>query len=61
MFDLIEKTIKVAANVVTLPVSAAADVVTLGGIINDRDEPYTVSKGKRIVRDTEDVVDKIAS
>ena len=33
------KMIGTAFDVVTLPVSVAADVVTLGGVLNDRDEP----------------------
>ena len=61
MFDFLEKTIRLAANVVTLPVSVVADAVTLGGALNDRDEPYTVSKGKRVVRDAVDIVDDLAS
>ncbi len=42
MFDLIQKTIRIATNAATLPVSVAADVVTLGGALSERDEPYTV-------------------
>lgn len=47
MFD---KLLKAAVGVVTLPVDVVADIVTLGGAINDRDEPYTVTKAKRIYR-----------
>lgn len=54
------KLLKSAVDVVTLPVSAAVDVVTLGGAIVDRDEPYTVSKVKRISKDVVDVVEKLA-
>jgi hypothetical protein len=61
MFDLLEKTIRIATDVVTLPVSMAADVVTLGGALIDRDEPYTVSKGERIISDASDIVEDIAS
>jgi len=61
MFDFLEKTAKLVVDVATLPVSVAADVVTMGGALNDRDEPYTISKGRRIVETTEKVVDRIAS
>lgn len=61
MFDFLEKTIRVAANVATLPVSIAADAVTLGGALNDRDESYTASKGRRVIRDAADIVEDIAS
>lgn len=35
---MFQKLFKVAADVATLPVSAAVDVVTLGGALVDRDE-----------------------
>lgn len=38
------KFLSAAVGVVTLPVSAAVDVVTLGGALIDPDEPYTVSR-----------------
>lgn len=60
MFDALTKVAKAAVNVATLPVSAAMDVVTFGGLVNDRDEPYTFSKAKRIGKDLYDVVDEIA-
>lgn len=57
MFD---KLLKSAIDVVTLPVSAAVDVITLGGALVDRDEPYTATKVKRISKDVVDVVEKLA-
>lgn len=33
--------LKAAAGVITVPVSIVADVVTLGGSLNDQPEPYT--------------------
>lgn len=35
--------LKAAAGVITVPVSVVADIVTLGGALNERDEPYTTS------------------
>lgn len=34
---------KAALAVVTVPVAVAADVVTLGGSLTDKDEPYTAT------------------
>ena len=34
---------KAALSVVTIPVAAVADVVTLGGVLSDKDRTYTGS------------------
>ena len=41
MFELFESLAKVALGVVTVPVAIVADVVTLGGALTDKDQPYT--------------------
>ena len=41
MFGMIESLAKAAAAVVTVPVAVVADVVTLGGAVNDKNRPYT--------------------
>jgi len=41
MFGMLESLAKAAVAVVTVPVAVVADVVTLGGAINDKDRPYT--------------------
>ena len=41
MFGMLESLAKAAAAVVTVPVAVVADVVTLGGSLNDKDKPYT--------------------
>ena len=41
MFGMLESLAKAAAAVVTVPVAAVADVVTLGGSLTDKDQPYT--------------------
>ncbi|MBO1040422.1 hypothetical protein [Brucella pituitosa] len=58
MFDCL---FRIATDVVTAPVAVVADVVTLGGMVNDRDEPYTITKARRIGFDTAKVIDKLAS
>lgn len=41
MFGMLESIAKAATAVVTVPVSVVADVVTLGGSLNDKEKPYT--------------------
>ena len=54
------KLFSAAVDVVTLPVSATVDVVTLGGALVDRDEPYTVTKVCRLGKDAGKVIEKLA-
>jgi len=54
------KLISAVTDVVTLPVSVAVDFVTLGGALVDREEPYTVSKVKRLGTDAGKVIEKLA-
>ena len=41
MFGMLESLAKAAVAVVTVPVAAVADVVTLGGVLTDKDSTYT--------------------
>lgn len=41
MFGMIESIAKAAVAVVTVPVAVVADVVTMGGVLTDKDQPYT--------------------
>lgn len=45
---------KAAVGVVTTPVAVVADVVTLGGSLTDRDEPYTSKAVGYVVQNLED-------
>ena len=45
------KLIGAVIETVTIPVAVVADVVTLGGAINEKGETYTGSKIERIVDD----------
>jgi hypothetical protein len=47
---------KAALSIVTLPVDAVADVVTMGGCLNDREEPYTASKARKVIENIDDAV-----
>ena len=54
MFGILESLAKAAVAVVTIPVAAVADVVTLGGVATDKEETYTgeaVSDAMRNLKD----------
>lgn len=54
MFGMLESLTKAALGVVTVPVAVAADAVTLGGALTDKDEPYTASAVSDMVKNLED-------
>jgi len=51
----LRKLTKIAIDVATAPVDIAADVITGFGMCTERNEPYTVSKLKRIYKDIDDL------
>lgn len=57
MFGILKSAVKAATSVVDVPVSVAADVVTLGGSLTDKDEPYTSKAAKRLVKNVSDMAD----
>ena len=48
--------LKAAVAVVTVPVDVVADVITMGGVMTDQDEPYTAQKARKIMRNIDDAV-----
>lgn len=60
MLGFLTSAVRATANVVTLPLSVAADVVTLGGELNDRGKSYTETKLKRIGKDASKIVEEVA-
>lgn len=54
MFGMLESLAKAAVGVVTVPVAVVADVVTLGGSLTDKDEPYTASAVSDVVQNLAD-------
>lgn len=48
--------LKAAVGVVTTPVTLAADVITLGGALTDRDEPYTATQLSEVMKNLESAV-----
>ena len=57
MIGFLKSTIKAASAVVDVPVSVAADIVTLGGALNDRDRTYTADAADRFVKNVSDMAD----
>lgn len=47
----------VVAAAVETPVAVVADVVTMGGALTDRDEPYTAKALSNVVQNIEDAAD----
>jgi len=56
MFGMLESLAKAAVGVVTAPVALVADVVTMGGVLTDKDKPYTAEAAEKIVQNLEDAV-----
>jgi hypothetical protein len=46
--------LKAAAAVITVPVSLAADVVTMGGAMTDQDRPYTAEALSDLIQNLKD-------
>ena len=57
MFGILKDLTKTAIGVVTLPLDIAADVLTLGGSLTDKDSPYTAEKISDIMKNIENAVD----
>lgn len=55
MFGFLESTVKAAASVVSVPVAVAADVVTLGGSLTDKEHPYTAEACSDLVQNVKDM------
>ena len=54
MLNFAESLLRAGVAVVRLPVAVVADTITMGGHLTDRDEPYTASAAKDLVRNLED-------
>jgi hypothetical protein len=49
--------VKAALNVAVTPIEVVKDVVTLGGSINDKKEPYTLERLKKAQDHLNDALD----
>ena len=50
---------KTALDVATSPVDVVKDLVTMGGVLADEEEPYTFRKLKKIVRDIDEIPESV--
>ena len=57
MFSILKGLTKAVVGVATLPIDVAADVVTLGGVMNDKTEPYTSKKLGKIMDALDEATD----
>lgn len=57
MFGILKSAAKAASAVIDVPVSVAADVVTMGGLLSDQDESYTSKAASRLVQNVADMAD----
>lgn len=44
----------VVGAVIETPISVVADVVTMGGVLTDKEEPYTATAVKQVVKNVQD-------
>lgn len=55
MFGMLEKLTKATVGlVVETPIAVVADIATMGGALADKDEPYTVSSLKKVMKNVEE-------
>lgn len=58
MFNMLGSLTKAVVGVVVeTPIAIAADVVTMGGALTNKDEPYTATALKKVVENVEDATD----
>lgn len=58
MFGMLESLTKAVVGVaIETPVAIVADHVTLGGALTDKDEPYTVSAVKKVIKNLNDATE----
>tara|TARA_R110002020_G_scaffold475890_1_gene713797 strand:+ start:47064 stop:47249 length:186 start_codon:yes stop_codon:yes gene_type:complete len=53
------KLTRAAVGVVVSPIDIAKDVVTMGGALTDKDEPYSVTRAKQVANDITSLPDEI--
>ena len=55
---MFESLLKAAAGVVIeTPLAIATDILTIGGALTEKNEPYTVSALKKVIDNVEDATD----
>lgn len=59
LFDALESLTKAAVNTALTPVEVVKDVATLGGALNGKREPYTVTRLKRVAKNLDEFDDEL--
>lgn len=57
MFGLVSSLTKATLGVATTPVALVADVVTMGGALTDKEQPYTADALADILKNLENATD----
>lgn len=57
MLGMLANLTKAAVGIATAPIAIAADIVTLGGSLTDKNEPYTATQMRQVVKSVEKAVD----
>lgn len=54
MLNFAESMLRASVAAVRIPVAVVADTITMGGALSDREESYTASAARDLVRNLED-------
>lgn len=58
MFGILGNLTKAAVGIVIeTPLAVVADVITMGGVLTDKDEPYTATAVEKVMQNIEDATD----
>lgn len=57
--SILGKLLKTTIDIATLPIDIVADIVTLGGAINDKDSTYTSKKIDKLSDDVDEIEDEL--
>ena len=57
--SLFSKTLKFGLDTITSPIEIIKDGATLGGLLTDEEESYSVRRLKKLFKDTEEIEDEI--
>lgn len=58
MFGMFKKLTQAALNVAVTPIEVAKDMVTLGGVLTDEKEPYTLQRLKKAQEKLDEALDE---
>ena len=53
--------LRTAIHVTTTPIDVVKDVVTMGGLLTDQEDSYTMQKARKLERDLSDLEDDVSA